>query len=351
MRGCGLVVVGLLLAACGARTGLEVEPYDAGTVDAFVPTDAPPPECVSDDDCDDGLDCSRDTCEGGSCVRRADHGECDDGRFCTGPGTCDLERGCVFETDPCDDGISCTDSDCFERSQACFPVPRNDLCPVSTRCDVDLGCVARALVHDLAGVLWEVDLPGGRVARIADTRLDMTDIALTPDGRTFVLATGAFESSLVEIDESDGTSRRVGGLGITAVALDALADGTLVASGGSSVFRVDPETARTVEFARFPPPYEASGDIAFVRGRMLVTGTDEPFGVSPDVLFEVPAGGGELIALGSVGSRCVWGLAPFGDTLYGFDCEGRLLDIDPNTGAGTVLLDVGPQSWGGAAAR
>ncbi|MFK7987946.1 MAG: TolB family protein [Sandaracinaceae bacterium] len=349
-RSAASIVILLLGVGCGARSGLEIDPRDGGGIDATVP-DAGPPECERDDDCDDAIPCTANTCEGQRCVTRPRDSECDDGQFCTGPGRCDPLLGCVFETDPCDDGVDCTESMCFERARRCEPIPQNELCPVSFRCDVDEGCLARALVHDLDGVLWEVDLPGGRAERIAQTGLGLTDLALTPDGQLFALASGISESSLVQIDESDGTSRRVGFLGVSAVGLDVLGDGQLVAAGEDRVFTVDPETGRSRTFARFPAPFVASGDIAFVRERMLVTGTTAPFSEVPDVLFEVPPDGGELVEVGSVGVPCVWGLAPFGDTLYGFDCDGRLLDIDPDSGLARILLDVGPQRWGGAAAR
>lgn len=343
-------ILWLFVLGCGARSGLEVDPRDGGGIDANLP-DAGPPECERDDDCDDAISCTANTCEAFRCVTRPRDSECDDGQFCTGPGRCDPAVGCVFETDPCDDGIACTESLCFERGRRCEAVPQNDLCPVSFRCDVDEGCLARALVHDLDGVLWEVDLPGGRTERIAQTGLGLTDLALTPEGRLFALASGLGESSLVEIDETDGTSRRVAFLGISAVGLDVLADGQLVAAGEGAVFVINPETGRIRSLARFPEPFVASGDIAFVRGRMLVTGTEAPFSEVPDVLFEVPPEGGVLTAVGSAGVPCIWGLAPFGDTLYGFDCDGRLLDIDPDSGLARILLDVGPQRWGGAAAR
>jgi hypothetical protein len=54
-------------------------------------------------------------------------------------------------------------------------------------------------------------------------------------------------------------------------------------------------------------------------------------------LVELDTGGGTPKILGAIGSSCVWGLAAYGQTLYGLTCEGAVLSIDPNTGAGTVL--------------
>src|SRR5687767_9503017 len=75
-------VLAVLLAACGARSALEVEPVDpparldAGTgpdapprdappdvpIDTFSPFDAPP-ECVADAECDDDASCTDDRCD------------------------------------------------------------------------------------------------------------------------------------------------------------------------------------------------------------------------------------------------------------------------------------------------
>ena len=39
----------------------------------------------------------------------------------------------------------------------------------------------------------------------------------------------------------------------------------------------------------------------------------------------------------AIGERCVWGLAPLGEELFGVTCEGLLLRIDTTTGRGEVL--------------
>ncbi len=90
-----------------------------------------------------------------------------------------------------------------------------------------------------------------------------------------------------------------------------------------------------------------------VRGRMLVATTDRPGVTSarPDFLFEVPGDGAPPFEVGNVGFNCLWGLAPFGDTLYGFTCDAELLSIDPETGAGRVIAPLMGRPIGGAAAR
>lgn len=55
---------------------------------------------------------------------------CDDGLFCNGAETCNLDTSeCVFGTPPvCDDGVDCTDDSCDEVTKACTNTPNNGLC-------------------------------------------------------------------------------------------------------------------------------------------------------------------------------------------------------------------------------
>ena len=103
--------------------------------------------------------------------------------------------------------------------------------------------------------------------------------------------------------------------------------------------------------ARLPAGWVASGDIAFVDGRMLVTATDVPSSeTGSDQLVEIDLAAGTARLLGPTGYPCIWAVAAFGPTLYGFTCAGDLLRIDPFTGAAERLRSLGLRI-GGAAAR
>jgi len=328
----------LVLAACGARSGIDLgsEP-DAGL--RLV-------ECVHDSECDDGFDCTLDFCAyDGVCVVRPRDELCEDGNFCNGPAFCAMGVGCVEAPPSCDDGIACTVDTCDETLDACTSEPRADLCPLSHRCDPVLGCVARALVHD-ARQLWEVDLPSGETRALARIEIELTDIALHPDGRLFAVD----HASLFVVDEETGLVSRITGVGDALNSLEVGPDGALYGAGARTVVRLDPASGAVETVATFPPGWSASGDVAFVGGRLFVTGTSSRFSrVAPNALFDA-TGGGVAVNVGMIGAPCVWGLAPFGETLYGFTCDGALLRIDVATGAGTRLagIDVGVN---GAASR
>ncbi|MCA9615118.1 MAG: hypothetical protein KC586_20320, partial [Myxococcales bacterium] len=103
---CGAWLLVLLAVGCGDDDGPM---RDGGLVDGGFDTGAPDsgPRCESDDECDDGVDCTRDFCNAERfCVHSVDPAQCDDGVFCNGRELCDPEMGCTA-------GLreSCNDSD------------------------------------------------------------------------------------------------------------------------------------------------------------------------------------------------------------------------------------------------
>lgn len=84
------------------------------------------------------------------CVDCLADGDCDDGLFCNGPERC-IAGVCVREAAPdCDDGFDCTDDTCDEAGRRCASAPidaRCDdglFCNGAERCALDIGCAAGA---------------------------------------------------------------------------------------------------------------------------------------------------------------------------------------------------------------
>jgi hypothetical protein len=50
--------------------------------------------------------------------------------------------------------------------------------------------------------------------------------------------------------------------------------------------------------------------------------------------------------VGSIGFQNVWGLGYYGGRIIGFTEGGQILEIDPTTGAGTLLSSSSAQYWG-----
>ena len=103
---------------CCAQNDPEARWFEGRTCDDPVPC----PECLSDAECDDDIECTIDSCNSdtGACVQLANHAFCDDGLFCNGQETCDLQAGCAAGIDPCAFGM-----DCDEATETCFvpPIP------------------------------------------------------------------------------------------------------------------------------------------------------------------------------------------------------------------------------------
>ena len=97
--------------------------------------------CSSDAECDDGFDCTVDTCESGMCVNTP--GVCLSGSPCDINGMCDpgdpgaRPDGCVYESLPCDDGVDCTSDFCPPLGAGCVSIPSSAICDDSNVCTND----------------------------------------------------------------------------------------------------------------------------------------------------------------------------------------------------------------------
>ncbi len=94
--------------------------------------------CRSDGDCDDDVQCTDDFCDvpSGICSNTPDDSACDNGLFCDGPETCDPGEGCVSGRDPdCDDGVDCTLDSCDAETGECVHEPDDDFCGDGVFCN------------------------------------------------------------------------------------------------------------------------------------------------------------------------------------------------------------------------
>ncbi len=111
---------------------------DAGGDAPVMRLDTGPP-CESDEDCNDGIDCTTDRCDptGRFCRNGLDHGFCDDGIFCNGEEQCDGVFGCQMgDRRSCDDMDVCTVDTCNETDRVCDRRPRD----LDRDGDVDFFC-------------------------------------------------------------------------------------------------------------------------------------------------------------------------------------------------------------------
>ncbi len=94
--------------------------------------------CATNADCDDGIACTVDACDGGTgCVHTPDVAACDDGLACT-VDACDPTAGCTHTADAtvCDDGNQCTTDTC-DLTVGCQNIPQD-----GTACDDGNACTS-----------------------------------------------------------------------------------------------------------------------------------------------------------------------------------------------------------------
>ncbi len=98
--------------------------------------------CLSDSQCDDGVECTADECDTalGRCRFTAQDEQCQDGAYCNGAEVCVLGLGCrPGEPITCDDGSPCTIDRCIEETRECERLERD----VDGDGDPDAHCVER----------------------------------------------------------------------------------------------------------------------------------------------------------------------------------------------------------------
>jgi hypothetical protein len=121
---------------CDPVNDCQYTPGDANCDDGVDCTDDtcdPVNDCQytpGDANCDDGVDCTDDTCDpANDCQYTPSDANCDDGKFCNGEETCDPLAGCQPGTDPCpdlwcdEDADQCVELCELEIYQGGYPVP------------------------------------------------------------------------------------------------------------------------------------------------------------------------------------------------------------------------------------
>lgn len=134
-----LTLVVVTFAAMGCTTPLRNDDAGAG-LDAPA-LDAATSECVIDMECDDDNPCTNDRCIVGTCTNFGDDSQTfDDGDFCTENDRCLGGMPTPGTPRDCDDGVACTDDSC--EGAACLHTASDALCtamPGGT-CDPAAGC-------------------------------------------------------------------------------------------------------------------------------------------------------------------------------------------------------------------
>jgi hypothetical protein len=283
---------------------------------------------LSDSPCDDGIECTSDTCDPATdtCSHAPCDAACDNSDLCTGIERCDVTKGCVPGPPACDLGLSCSVDTCDPSSQTCGHA-------LGPGCPPPL----RLLVCDGNGNLVSVSPFGGPSVTIASSNGPAWfDVAIL-GGRWFVIDGAGTLDELFPMTNQVKASFHVP----AANSLGAGPDGFLY-EAGSEVYRIHPNTGIASLVGSLPSGYASSGDVAFFGGQIFVS-TDGPCG---GALVQVDPTTGASSVLGGDGLGCVYGLASTGGTLFVVNCDGKVGTFDPQTGAVRVLSTTGIAAYG-----
>ena len=137
-----------MLAGCPDEPAeLPADPDPGPVIDND--TQKPDPDVPAGCQCDDGFDCTVDTCDdNGDCQHDAKDFLCADDDQCNGVETCDLQDGCQAGAPlECDDGDVCTGEESCNAAAGCVSGPSLECddglpCNGDETCDPQTGCAA-----------------------------------------------------------------------------------------------------------------------------------------------------------------------------------------------------------------
>ena len=190
----------------------------------------------------------------------------------------------------------------------------------------------------------------------------MTDLAVDADGRVFSVS----DTELWRVDPETAEVTRVGALdlgsdrlyALTFIAVGELSGSREVLVGATNegfYHELDPDRGTATMLGRYPDGWQSSGDLVSVRG-LGTFATVRRLDVDTDVLIRLDFSGDGSSTATVVGEirdgtrtfRELFGLGYWGRSLYAFSNAGELLEIDRETGAGSVVsVETGAsQFWG-----
>src|SRR5262249_39701339 len=152
---------------------------------------------------------------------------------------------------------------------------------------------------------------------------------------------GVSYTALYQINKNTGHATYIGNIpGTSNVGLTFLAAGDLLASDADGeVKRINAATAMSTDVGNFQNGLSTAGDLVAVSdGTMYGVSATNPGGSnasSNNVLIRVDTSTGHATPVGPIGFGDVLGLAYVSSKVIGFTQSGKIIQINPLTGAGT----------------
>ncbi len=163
-----------------------------------------------------------------------------------------------------------------------------------------------------------------------------------PDGTLH----GVGPEGLFVFDEADTSWQRTADSAPNANGMAIDAQGRAFLSSQDQLVEVDLETGEELGTLRPGIGYESSGDVAFNGSGVIFL---SPRSTESDILWRLDTAIGVAQELGETRYRGIYALTYAWDRLYGLTLAGDLIELDPETGAGSLLWSFGSYTWYGAA--
>jgi hypothetical protein len=178
----------------------------------------------------------------------------------------------------------------------------------------------------------------------------ITDLAVGPDGTVYAIS----KTMLYTVNPGSGAATTVATLSSGPVAgnvgLTFLPDGQMLATDKSGgVRRIDPANGQVTEVGAFGGGFATAGDLVAVDdGTMYAISDEGPVGdeFTNNWLLTVNTATGAASPVGQIGFGQVFGAAFIGGKVLAFTKTGQVVEIDPQTGAGTLKSTQAIEFWG-----
>lgn len=171
-----------------------------------------------------------------------------------------------------------------------------------------------------------------------DANDDMTDLAVTPEGRIFTCS----RTTLYEVDPKTAKATKVIDIAASTsnVAMTFQVDGTLLAADQDGKVRViDPSTGQVTELGTYGSGFDTAGDlVAVADGTMFGIAAKGPNAtMTSNVLIKVNPQTAAAQGVGPIGYAGVFGTAYSNGRVLAFTKSGEIIRIDPFSGQGTLV--------------
>jgi hypothetical protein len=177
---------------------------------------------------------------------------------------------------------------------------------------------------------------------------DMTDLAVTPSGIIYTISA----TKLYGVDHLTAKATMITAVaGTDNVGMTFLPDGTLLVTDKlGDVRKVDPRNGQVTMVGNFGNGLTTAGDLVAVSdGTMYGLADKGPGGTDATTnnwLITVDTRTGVGTPVGQIGFGKVYGAAYSGGKVYAFTADGKIIEINRQTGAGTMVKSTTTVFWG-----